>query len=47
MIVDVTEVDPICDASMLGWLFSVSAYFDGNVTPDGKNINSNLLKNMI
>ena len=22
----------------------VSAYFDGNVTPDGKNINSNLLK---
>ena len=45
MIVDVTEVDPICAMQACFDGYSVvSAYFDGNVTPDGKNINSNLLK---
>jgi len=45
MIVDVTEVDPICamQACFDGFEI-VSTYKDGLVTNDGKNVNSDLLK---
>ncbi len=45
MIVDVTEVDPICamQACFDGYSL-VSAYKDGNVTKHGKNIDKELLK---
>ena len=45
MIVDVTEVDPICAMQACFDGFEVvSAYKDGVVTKDGKNVNSDLLK---
>ena len=45
MIVDVTEVDPICAMQACFDGFEVvSAYKQGVVTKDGKNINSDLLK---
>ena len=45
MIVDVTEVDPICAMQACFDGFEVvSAYKDGLVTDNGKNINSDLLK---
>ena len=45
MIVDVTEVDPICAMQACFDGFSVvSAYKDGNVSSDGSNIDKDLLK---
>jgi len=45
MIVDVTEVDPICAMQACFDGFEVvSAYKEGVVTKDGKNVNSDLLK---
>ena len=45
MIVDVTEVDPICAMQACFDGFSVvSAYEEGEVTNDGKNLNQELLK---
>ncbi len=45
MIVDVTEVDPICAMQACFDGFSVvSAYEDGKVTNDGTNLNNELLK---
>lgn len=45
MIVDVTEVDPICAMQACFDGFSVvSAYFDGNVSDNGENLNKELLK---
>ena len=45
MIVDVTEVDPICAMQACFDGFSVvSAYKEGEVTNDGKNLNQELLK---
>ncbi len=45
MIVDVTEVDPICAMQACFDGFSVvSAYTDGEVTNDGTNLNEELLK---
>ena len=45
MIVDVTEVDPICAMQACFDGFSVvSAYKDGNVSNDGSNLDKNLLK---
>ena len=45
MIVDVTEIDPICAMQACFDGFSVvSAYKDGNVTLDGTNLDKNLLK---
>ena len=45
MIVDVTEVDPICAMQACFDGFSVvSAYKDGEVTNDGSNLDRNLLK---
>ena len=45
MIVDVTEVDPICAMQACFDGFSVvSAYENGDVTDDGTNIDKNLLK---
>ena len=45
MIVDVTEVDPICAMQACFDGYSVvSAYEDGNVTTDGSNLDSELLK---
>ena len=44
MIVDVTEVDPICAMQACFDGYSVvSAYKDGTVTDDGKNLNNELL----
>jgi adenosylhomocysteinase len=45
MIVDVTEVDPICAMQACFDGFSVvSAYRDGNVSDDGANLDTHLLK---
>ena len=45
MIVDVTEVDPICAMQACFDGFSVvSAYLDGNVSLNGENLNTALLK---
>ncbi len=45
MIVDVTEIDPICGMQACFDGFSlVSAYKNGNVTNDGTNLNKELLK---
>ena len=45
MIVDVTEVDPICAMQACFDGFSVvSAYLEGEVTKDGTKLNQQLLK---